>query len=293
MTQTVLVTGATGFLGSHLVRRLLQEGYRVVILKRSFSNTWRIEDVLPQLICYDIDKCDLEQPFQDVGKIDAVIHTATCYGRNQESLSSVLDANTVFPLRLLEIAIQFKVKTFLNTDTSLPKLLNDYSLSKKQFSEWGQYFSRLSQIYFVNIILEHIIGPKDDSSKFTTHVIRSCFDNIAELNLTDGAQKRDFIYIDDVVSAYTLLLDKAHQQAELCQNYELGSGEAVSIREFVETVHQMIKSKTVLKFGALPYRENEVMFSQANIERLKKLEWVPQYSWKYGVNSIINELNII
>ncbi|MEI2418850.1 NAD-dependent epimerase/dehydratase family protein [Arthrospira platensis SPKY2] len=72
MKQTVLVTGATGFIGSHLVKRLVTDNYQVVILKRSFSDTKRINDVLPNLVCYDIDLCGIEQPFRDFSKIDAV-----------------------------------------------------------------------------------------------------------------------------------------------------------------------------------------------------------------------------
>ena len=65
----ILVTGATGFLGSHLVKALLKEKHQVIILKRSFSDTWRIEDVLENLISYDIDQYDLEKIFKEQNKI--------------------------------------------------------------------------------------------------------------------------------------------------------------------------------------------------------------------------------
>lgn len=86
----VLVTGATGFLGSHLVKVLLKQEHEVIILKRSFSNTWRINDVLSKLISFDLDLCDLELPFKQVKNINAIIHTATCYGRHYESINDIL-----------------------------------------------------------------------------------------------------------------------------------------------------------------------------------------------------------
>lgn len=287
MKATVLVTGATGFLGSHLVKALLKEDYRVIILKRSFSKTWHLDDVLSQLITYDLDLCELKQPFQDIDSIDAVIHTATCYGRHRERVSEIFQSNTAFPLKLLETAIAFQTETFINTDTMLDRQLNSYALSKHQFREWGEQLANQDKIRFVNIKLEHMFGPEDDDSKFTTYVVKSCCDQAPELTLTPGEQERDFIYIDDVVSAYSLLLKKARQQAEFYQEYELGSGKAVSIREFVETVHRLTDSQTVLNFGARSYREHEIMFSQADITKLKNLGWLPQYSLEKGLNTTI------
>jgi len=78
--KTILLTGPTGFLGSHLLQALLNEGYKVIILKRSFSDTWRINHLLDNLKSYDINKTPLEKPFEE-NKIDIIIHTATNYGR--------------------------------------------------------------------------------------------------------------------------------------------------------------------------------------------------------------------
>ena len=138
----------------------------------------------------------------------AVVHTATCYGRNRETPLEVFEANLKFPLDLLEKAALFSTDTFFNTDTILYKYLNGYSLSKHQFVEWGKQYADEHKIKFCNIKLEHMYGPGDDDSKFTTYVINSCLNNVPEVKLTLGEQERDFIYIDDVVSAYQLLLKK-------------------------------------------------------------------------------------
>ena len=273
MSSTVLITGATGFLGSHLVKALLKDNYRVVILKRSFSNAKRIEDVLSQCCVYDIDQCELSKPFEDLGKIDTVIHTATCYGRNNETTTKIVEANVIFPLKLLETATFFKTDIFFNTDTTLPSYLNTYSTSKKHLLDWGKQFAQKQEIKFVNLKLEHIFGAGDYDSKFVTYIIRSCLNNVEDLQLTAGEQKRDFIHIDDVTSIYQLLLKRVTKEPSFYQEYPIGSGKAVSVRELVEIIHKLTQSKTILRFGALPYREGEIMFSEANLEKLQSFGW--------------------
>ena len=97
--MTILLTGATGFLGSHILHRLLQTNHKVVILKRSFSNTWRINSVLSKVKFYDLDKTSIETAFKEQ-KIDIVIHTATNYGRSNQPVSDIVDTNLMFSLKL-------------------------------------------------------------------------------------------------------------------------------------------------------------------------------------------------
>ncbi len=283
----VLVTGATGYLGSHLVKALLEQDHRVIILKRSTSDTRRIAEVLPRLESYDVDRCELSLPFEEHGLIDAIMHTATAYGRRGESAQEIFETNTAFPLRLLEVATFFKTETFLNTDTILPRDLNVYALSKKQFAEWGKVYAEQGRIRFVNILLEHFYGPDDDDSKFTTWVIKSCLKNVPELKLTAGEQKRDFIYIDDVVDAYLFLMDNMRNFGVAYREIGLGSGTAVTIRQFVKLVHRFTGSSTKLHFGAIPYRPNEQMDIKADIHDLNELGWRPNTNLEQGLNRII------
>lgn len=269
----VLVTGATGFLGSHLVTALVRQGHQVIVLKRSFSDTRRLKEVLSSVAVYDLDRSPLSDPFRDHGKLDAVLHAATCYGRGGESFSEVCEANLAFPLRLLEAACSHETARFINTDTSLERGINAYALSKKQFSEWGKLAAESGRIRFVNVVLEHFYGPGDDDGKFVTHVIKSCRQGVPELKLTKGEQERDFIYIDDVVSAYLLLLENGSGAGLAFVEYPLGSGQTVSIRALVEMISRLTGSTTQLNFGALPYRQNEAMRSVADIGALERLGW--------------------
>ena len=293
--KTVLITGATGFLGSHLVRMMIENGCRVISLKRSFSNLDRLKSHIRDICFYNTDRCSLSSIFAEIGQVDAVIHTATHYGRRQSCVDQIFSANTVFPLSLLSSSVAHSVPLFINTDTSLNRTISAYALSKTQFREWGEYVSRQKKIRFYNIRLEQIIGPEYDNSKFLIRVIEDCLNNVPELALTLGGQKRDFIHIDDVVAAYKILLEKSDLPLDFYQDYELGNGDALSIREYVELVHQMTHSKTRLNFGKIPYRPNEVMYAEADTSKLKLLGWDLQYSNIEGISKTVDwySLNIV
>lgn len=283
--KTLLITGATGYLGSHLVRRFVADGHVVGIVKRATSSLDRIVDMLDKIRIFDVER--LHEPFEALGQVDTVIHTATSYGRHNEQVTTVFEANTSFPLRFLQAAMRYDVKTFINTDTVLDPSLNAYTLSKHQFQEWGRQFARDGRIRFVNLRLEHMYGAADDPTKFITHVVRTCIGNAPELRLTKGEQKRDFIYIDDVVAAYTVVLDRLSELEPGFTEIDVGSGRAVSIREFVETVHRLTGAATRLEFGALCYRANEAMFSQADTTRLCELGWRYRYDLTAGLLKMI------
>jgi len=285
----ILLTGVTGYLGSHLGTALLANGHEVTGLKRKSSSLLRIENISPKIMLLDIEDIDLKGLFLQYGRFDAVIHTATCYGRNGETTSEVLEANLAFPLKLLGAAVDAGVELFINSDTVLDKFLNPYALSKGQFAEWGRYFAQQKKIRFLNLKLEHFYGPRDDQSKFTTHVINSCLANVPELKLTLGEQQRDFIYIDDVLAAYMLMLEKRASFDDGFVEFEVGSGAAISIRQFVETVHLLTASITHLNFGALPYRVGEAMYSQANTDKLKALGWQCRHSLETGLKQVIEQ----
>lgn len=284
-----LLTGATGYLGSQLAKAMLAAGYEVIALKRCSSSLHRIGDNLKGIRFFDIGHIDLDAILREAGTLDAIIHTATCYGRNNESVSEIFASNTDFPLRLLDAGSRAGVQAFINTDTILDRFLNSYALSKNQLFQWGKFFSNNRKIRFVNIRLQHFYGAGDDPTKFTTFLIRSCIGNEPELQLTEGRQKRDFIHVEDVIAAYMALLSGMDRLTGPFVELDVGSGHAVSIREFVEAVHRLAGSKTRLNFGALPYRDEEIMHSKADIAKLKTLGWRCRHDLESGLSKVIRQ----
>jgi nucleoside-diphosphate-sugar epimerase len=288
--STILLTGATGFLGSNIAKVLLADGHRVVALKRRASSLHRLTGIEKDIAFYDLDALDMATPFKEQGRIDAVIHTATCYGRAGETAMQVFQANTAFPLQLLEAATFFNTDTFFNSDTILYPHLNAYALSKKQFADWGRQLASNDRIRFINIRLEHIYGPGDDTSKFTTWVLGQCLWHVPELALTAGEQQRDFVYIRDVVAAYAHLLQHRTALGQGFQELGIGSSKPIAVRHFVETAHRLSVSKTRLQFGALPYRDHEQMQSCADTTTLQALGWQCQTSLEQGLTHMIEEM---
>ena len=288
--KTILLSGATGFLGSNLLKKLVKANYDVVILKRSFSNTIRIDNYINKIKYYDIDKVGLEKCFLE-NSIDAFIHCATDYGRKDIDPLHIIDANLVIPLKLVEIGIKNNCSIFINTDSILDKGVNSYSLSKKQFLDWFKIYSDRS--ICINIVLEHFYGPFDDKSKFVSLIVSKLLQNVSQIDLTEGQQKRDFIYIDDVVDAFFTILTNISKMDIGFHNYEIGSGQLITIKEVVKQIKEITGNKfTNLNFGAIPYRANEIMEPKMDINPIKKLGWLPKTNIYNGlIYTIKSELN--
>lgn len=265
--KTVLITGINGFLGSNLAK-LLSNHYRIVGLEHSTQNLDRIRDF--NFKTYAAKEGIRTEVFTEQN-IDFIIHTATFYGRQNESSNTIAKANLVVPLELLEMAAQYKCKLFINSDTVLDRFVNAYSLSKRHFQEW-LYFKR-NEIKIVNMQLEHFYGPGASSTNFITKMIHRLKSNEASIDLTLGEQKRGFVYIDDVVSAYKLVVEKNEQINERFSEFHVIDSQLITIKELMLLLKNLLKSKSVLNFGSLAYRENELLESSINSSALIKLGW--------------------
>lgn len=291
----ILLTGSTGFLGSKLLHTIIDKtNYEVFITKRSFSNNWRIKEYLKnnRVTAYNIDKTGLDVIFQK-NKINTIIHVATEYGQNDNLIQKTVETNLLFPVRLVELAIKNNVKTFINTDTFYNKKkiyyskFKKYSMSKEQLLSWLKYVSNKIQV--VNVRLEHIYGPHDNDTKFVEMLFQQiALHRINKLKLTSGLQKRDFVFIDDIASAYLTIIKFCNHNEFNYKNFEVGTGVAVEVRQLVKMIKKLSKSPTTLGFGDIDYSPDEIMHSVGNIKPLVKLGWNYNVSLLEGVKKILN-----
>lgn len=281
--MNILITGIGGYLGSQLANALITE-HELAGTVRSGSKLDRIHNQ-DKITFIDVDKTDWSEKIK-IFKPDVVINTAAMYGRKGELLSELLYSNIVFPQQMLECIEHEAV--FINCGTSLPNSVSSYAMTKNLFVDIAKEYCKFHSIKFINLRLEHFFGSNDDPTKFTTYVIHQCVANLP-LRLTDGIQKRDFIYIADLISAFKCILGSAYKLKSF-ENIDVGSGKAIKVREFVELVAAVTATSSEIEFGAVPMRENELMYSCADTSRMHTLGWRCEYSLHRALIESINKI---
>lgn len=287
--KTVLVTGATGYLGRALCRSLAGKA-RLVCLKRRESPAKAVEELGRGVTWVDADSdSELQAAFRD-RSIDAVVHMATHYGRDGDLLA-VFKANLLLPIRLAQLCLAHGVQEFINADSYYNKSehacghLGAYTMSKRQALEWLSLFA--GRMSVVNVKIEHVYGPGDADSKFANSLARRMLAGEESLQLTSGEQKRDFIYVDDVVSAFEAVLDRPGSRLPGLGLFEAGRGESIPVRDFIVRMKERSGSSSRLDFGALPMREGEIMESRADTSALLALGWAPKYTIEAGLDALL------
>ncbi len=283
-SRKILLTGATGFLGSNILKRIIHEN-EVAILTRTSSNLEKIREYEGSFQNFVLEKHDIDTIIRSF-RPDVIIHCATDYGRKAVPQIQVIEANLILPLKLIHAASQTGLKMFINTDTFLDKGINHYSLSKRQFKEWFHTYSK--DILCINMVLEHFYGPFDDKTKFVSFVISELMLNKPEIQLTAGTQKRNFIYIEDVVEAFHTVLDHNFGCSAGFFDFFIASELTVTIKDLVLKLKELCGNDTTqLNFGALPFRSNEAMDSSIDISAMKALGWTPKTNLYDGLKSTI------
>ncbi|WP_340621456.1 NAD-dependent epimerase/dehydratase family protein [Xenorhabdus siamensis] len=280
----ILITGISGYLGSQLANAFISE-HEVAGTIRTDSSLARLS-YADQVQLINLDNEQWRDAIQDFNP-EVIIHTAALYGRKNESFQDIVNANITFPIMLLECLGKERPYTFINCGTSLPPEVSTYALTKNQFVDLAKNFTSSGSCKFINVRLEHFFGPSDDITKFTTYVFYQCIYNLP-LKLTEGTQLRDFIYIKDLIRAFQVLVSNM-DKIEKNQNLDIGSGLAIPIRTFVETIATKIGSKSKIEFGSLPMRDNELMHSCANIGTLSSLGWYPLFSLEEAVKDMLKK----
>ncbi|MBW4889890.1 NAD(P)-dependent oxidoreductase [Mucilaginibacter sp. HMF5004] len=282
--KRILITGGTGYLGSNIINSL-KHRYNFIVLKRPSSSLERIRNALSDIELYDVDS--LNEDVAEKLRIDIVLHCATHYGRKDTDPVNTIEANLLLPLRLLSIFKKTKhAVKFINTDTILDKNISVYSLSKNQFKDWMIFFSNDNA--FINVQLEHFYGPQDDKTKFVTYLIDTFINNVPSLDLTKGEQTRYFTYIDDIVSAFEIILDNSDDFVSGFTDFQVSDDKPVNLKTFVQLVKKITGNTiTQLNFGAVAYRKGELMNTNIDSSAIKALGWKPKIALEEGLGKAI------
>lgn len=290
---SALVTGASGFVGSHLVKRLVERGVCVTVIVRRDSNLSELASIAPKIRIARIeggqDLCQvLEQQVPDV-----VFHLASKFvsEHRAQDVDELLDSNVRFGTQLLEAMASSGVSRFVNTGTAWqhfgdaaysPVCL--YAATKQAFESILQFYVRATSLSAISLKLFDTYGPNDPRQKLFS-ILRTAINSESPIAFSPGEQLLDLVYIDDVVDAFMLSADRllAGQNAKY-QSYAVGSKKPRTLREIANIYAKVVDAHLNIAWGARPYRTNEVMVPWSMGAPIPG--WEPKVSLYEGIQRI-------
>jgi len=294
----VLLTGATGFIGSRVARVLIANGHDVRALIRSNSNLRRIADVSSDLDLFKADLLDVESVERAVADFrpQLVIHLAW-YAEPGEYLHSaknleMLTAST----SLARAASKAACERFVGVGTCFEYELGAepldeaatiqpgslYAASKVAFSEALSQLEADEGMQSAWARLFYQYGPYEDGRRLVPSIISAVL-NGDEAKTTKGEQVRDYLHVDDVASAITSIA-----ASHLTGPVNVGSGTAVTVAEVAKTIADAVGGPELLKLGAVPYREGDPMVVVADTTLLNKgTGWSPKFDLRSGIEQTV------
>jgi nucleoside-diphosphate-sugar epimerase len=295
-----LVTGATGHIGSHLVKRLLERNVDVAVLVRPTSNLWRIEDALCRLQVVRGDLANIHQSSAAIQEFapEVVFHLGW-YGVSGQHRNDVaqLSQNLYGSIELLRLAYECGCRRWIGlgsqaeygaydgilTEDSPTRPATLYGTVKLCVCLLSQKLCEVWKVDFVWLRLLASYGPMDDVEHMIPSVILR-FLRSEKPDLTSGEQQWDYLYVEDVAEAVW----RAAITPEAQGIFNLGSGEAYTIRSIVERIRDVIDPLLPIGFGDIPYRSDQIMYLQADITRLRQATgWSPRVRLDEGIQRTV------
>lgn len=294
-----LVTGASGFIGAPLVRELLARGHEVVALMQPGVDSQRLTGTLPRIRCIEAsldDRAVLEEEIRRA-PVDAALHLAwsgvTAEFRNDveqitfnvpHSLGlwkSLADTGCKFFIGLGSQAEYGPRSDVLREDTPTAPV-TAYGHAKLAVGMLLQHLCAIGGMRFAWLRLLSAYGPEDDERHMVPVLIRTLLAG-EKPKLTEGEQVWDYLYVDDVARALCAVLEQGADGI-----FNLGSGEPCLLRDFASKVRDCIDPSLPLGIGEVPYREDQVMFLQADITLLRAATgWKPEVSLSEGIQRTV------
>lgn len=276
--RNVLITGITGFLGSHIAENLIANNINVIGLKRKSSNLWRCEDFKNQINWVNIsdDGSFLNQLTSY--SFDTIIHAAWIgVESNDRDNWTEQIKNINFFVELLEVAKILEIKKIIflgsqaeygNINSKIPEnsetnALNAYAATKLACLEILKSFSATNNINWIWLRLFSVFGEKENSNWLIPSLINSML-NKNEMDFTLGEQKYAYLYVKD----YAEIMKKIVLENVDAGIYNISSNEVRTIRSIIEDIKSIVNPEFRLNFGALAYRSGQSMHMEGDMQKL-------------------------
>lgn len=295
----IFVTGGTGFVGSHLVKRLVERGDTVAILRRRTSNTWRISDLLPRMEVIFGDVLSIDASSYEIWKFapDTIVHLAwwgvgNAFCNDPRQVGNISGWTSLAQLahwagarNWIGLGSQAEYGPFAGqpvTEDTPADPTTLYGITKLAAGLLAKHFCDSLGLRFAHVRLFSPYGPADEPYWLIPYLIRTLQAG-KKPSLSPGEQRWDYLYIDDVIEGLIRIIDTPTATGI----FNLGSGFPYTIAHVAETVRNLISPALPLGLGENPYSPNQTMHLQADVSRLRALEWEPKIDLDEGLRRTV------
>lgn len=301
--KTILITGATSFIGLNLLNYLLND-YKIIAIVR--SNSQKLEK-LPVNVNLSVVELNLEKydklPLIITENIYGFIHLAWngTRGADRENIE-IQKLNYKYSISALHSAAKLNAKIFMSagsqaeyglqnniiTENTVPKSVTAYGKSKLKFYEYGMEFCKNNNIKFVEPRFFSLYGPGDYEGTLIMSMLDKMLKN-EPCDLTDCTQKWNFLNIKDAVAGMKILLESKLVKSGA---YNFASNDTRELKNFLLEMKAITKSNSKLNFGAIPHNDSGKYGINPDVTKLLATGWKPEVSFENGIKELINNIRV-
>lgn len=300
----VLLTGAAGFVGAALARRLVADGHEVQALVHPRSDLWRLEGVEARI--HPIDLAEEPAVSEVVARVrpEWIFHLAA-HGAypSQSDFRAMVRTNVLGTIHLVESCLRIGFDALVNTGSSSeygftdhapsedeePRPSSNYAVTKFTATLYCRAAAARSGHSIPTLRLYSVYGPHEEPSRFVPQLaVRGLEGKLPPLVSPDVA--RDFVFVDDVTDAY--LAAASRRGPEPGAVYNVGTGRQTSIREAVEVARRALSIDSVPEWGTMPNRAWDTSVWIANPKKIEReLGWKPRTTFEEGFSRFVRWLS--
>jgi nucleoside-diphosphate-sugar epimerase len=296
----IAVTGGNGFLGAHLLRRLSAMGSECCVFMREEDSARRLKNLTPAPAIQNFLQPGSLAQLVAEWKPDIVFHlgAASSTRRDLDTFRTTLELNLLSTVKLFEALCQTTLRRLVHigsceeygrtpvpfTESAAPDPVSPYSASKAAASSYARMFHNAFGLPVVVMRPSVLYGPGQDPVRLIPELITRLLRD-QEVEVTEGKQTRDFLFVDDAVEALLLAAVTPDVAGEI---FNLGSGENVTVRRCAELIGELTGKRHLIRFGARAYSPSEIWEYAPDISRARRgLGWQPRTTLIQGLTKTI------